>query len=240
MPLNAAMKAINGMMRTKTCACKESSRRPLSHGERIADAWVHALAIALGLVGVVVLMAAAVPRESLTLTVSLLVYSCGLLGMLICSALYNASTLPRRKDLLRRLDHAAIFVMIAGTYTPFLAVKIDGIWGQWLLVYVWAAAGVGVVLKLIWVNHFTRLSVALYLFLGWTIVVAFEPLLASMSPPAIMLLVLGGVLYSIGVLFHLWERLPYQRAIWHGFVAAAAVCHYLAIMDQVALPDSFT
>jgi hemolysin III len=233
------MKAINGMTGTNVRAWKESSR-PLSRGERIADAWVHMLAIALGLVGVVVLMAAAIPRESLTLTVSLLVYSCGLLGMLICSALYNASTVPRRKDLLRRLDHAAIFVMIAGTYTPFLAMKIDGLWGHWLLVYVWAVAGAGVVLKLIWVNHFARLSVVLYLFLGWTIVIAIEPLLATVSPPAILLLVLGGVLYSIGVLFHLWERLPYQRAIWHGFVAAAAMCHYVAIIDQVVLPSGFT
>jgi hemolysin III len=97
-----------------------------------------------------------------------------------------------------------------------------------------------VVLKLIWVNHFARLSVVLYLFLGWTIVIAIEPLLATVSPPAILLLVLGGVLYSIGVLFHLWERLPYQRAIWHGFVAAAAMCHYVAIMDQVVLPSGFT
>jgi hemolysin III len=233
------MKTINGMMDTRARACRELPR-PLNRSERIADAWVHRLAIAAGLVGVVVLMAAAVPQQSRTLTVSVLIYGCGLLAMLICSALYNASYAPRRKDLLRRLDHAAIFVMIAGTYTPFLAMKIDGLWGQGLLVYVWAVAGVGVVLKLIWVNRFARLSVALYLFLGWTIVVAIEPLLASVSPPAIMLLVIGGVLYTIGMLFHLWERLPYQQAIWHGFVAAAAVCHYAAVMGEVALPGSFT
>jgi hemolysin III len=233
------MKTINGMADTKARA-RRHLPRPLSRSERIADAWVHGLAIAAGLIGVVVLMATAVPQDSLTLTVSLLIYGCGLLAMLICSALYNASRSPKHRDLLRRFDHAAIFVMIAGTYTPFLAMKIDGIWGQWLLVYVWVVAGVGVVLKLIWVNRFARLSVALYLFLGWTIVVAIEPLLASVSPPAIMLLVIGGVLYTIGMLFHLWERLPYQQAIWHGFVAAAAVCHYTAIMGEVALPGSFT
>jgi hemolysin III len=233
------MTAINEMPDTKARARRERPR-PFSRRERIADTWVHGLAIASGLVGVVVLMAAAVPQESLTLTVSLLVYSCGLLTMLICSALYNASNAPKRNDLFRRLDHAAIFVMIAGTYTPFLAVKIEGIWGYWLLMYVWAVAGIGVVLKLIWVNHFARLSVVLYLFLGWTIVVAMEPLLASVSPRAILLLVIGGVLYSIGVLFHLSERLPYRRAIWHGFVAAAAVCHYVAILSEVAVSGSFT
>jgi hemolysin III len=233
------MKAINGMADTKVRAHRVMYR-PLSRGERIADAWVHKLATASGVVGVIVLMAAAVPQESLTLTVSLLVYSCGLLAMLICSALYNASRSPKHHDLLRRFDHAAIFVMIAGTYTPFLAVKIDGPWSQWLLVYVWIVAGMGVVLKLKWVNHFARPSVVLYLFLGWTIIVAIEPLLASVSPPAILLLVIGGVLYSIGFLFHLWERLPYRRAIWHGFVAAAAVCHCVAIMGEVVQPGSFT
>jgi hemolysin III len=233
------MKTINGMADTKARARRDLPRPP-SCGERIADAWVHRLAIAAGLIGVIVLMAAAVPQGSLTLTVSLLVYSCGLLTMLICSALYNASRSPKHRDLLRRFDHAAIFVMIAGTYTPFLAMKIDGIWGQWLLVYVWVVAGAGAMLKLIWVNRFARLSVALYLFLGWTIIVAIEPLLASVSPPAIMLLIIGGVLYTIGMLFHLWDRLPYQQAIWHGFVAAAAVCHYTAIIGEVALPGSFS
>jgi hemolysin III len=95
-------------------------------------------------------------------------------------------------------------------------------------------------LKLIWVNCFARLSVVLYLFLGWTIVVAIEPLFASISLPAILLLIAGGVLYSVGVLFHLWERLTYQQPIWHGFVAAAAACHYAAVLGEIALPGTFT
>ena len=200
---------------------------------------MHGLAIGAGVIGVGVLLAVAIPQGSLTLTLSLLVYSCGLLAMLICSALYNGPSASPRKDLLRRLDHAAIFIMIAGTYTPFLAVKIDGAWGRWLLLYVWAVAGVGVILKLVWVNRFARLSVVLYLFLGWTIVVAIEPLFASISLSAILLLTAGGVLYSVGVLFHLWERLAYQQPIWHGFVSAAAACHYAAILGEVALPGPF-
>jgi hemolysin III len=204
------------------------------------DLWVNGLAIVAGLVGVIVLMAVAVPQGSRTLTVSLLVYSFGLLAMLICSALYNGGNATPRKDLLRRLDHAAIFVMIAGTYTPFLTMKIDGALGRWLLLHVWAVAGAGVMLKLIWVNCFARLSVVLYLFLGWTIVVAIEPLFASISLPAILLLIAGGVLYSVGVLFHLWERLTYQQPIWHGFVAAAAACHYAAVLGEIALPGTFT
>lgn len=213
--------------------------RPLSRGERIVDLWVNGLAIVAGFVGVIVLMAVAIPQGSPRLTVSLLVYSLGLLAMLICSAVYNARSAWPRNDLLRRLDHAAIFMMIAGTYTPFLAVKMDGGWGRWLLLYVWAVAGLGVALKLIWVKRFERLSVMLYLFLGWTILVAIEPLAASASLPAIVLLAAGGILYSVGVLFHLWKRLAYQQPIWHGFVAAGAACHYAAVLD-VALPGTFT
>jgi hemolysin III len=155
------------------------------------DLWVNGLAIVAGFVGVIVLMAVAIPQGSLRLTVGLFVYSLGLLAMLICSAVYNARSAWPRNDLLRRLDHAAIFMMIAGTYTPFLAVKMDGGWGRWLLLYVWAVAGLGVALKLIWVKRFERLSVMLYLFLGWTILVAIEPLAASASLPAIVLLAAG-------------------------------------------------
>lgn len=213
--------------------------RLLSRGERIADAWVHGLGIVAGLVGVIVLMAIVMPQGNLSRTLSLLIYGCGLLAMLITSALHNGSNAPNNQDLLRRIDHAAIFVMIAGTYTPLLAVKMDGAWSRWLLLYVWAVASTGVALKLIWVNRFARLSVVLYLFLGWTIVVAIEPLFASMSLSAIMLLATGGVLYSVGVVFHLWERLPYQQPIWHGFVIVGAGCHYAVILGEVALPGSF-
>lgn len=199
---------------------------------------MHRIAIIAAIVGVAVLIAVALPQANLPLILSLIVYGCGLLAMLICSALYNTSSGPADRDRLRRFDHAAIFLMIAGTYTPFLAAKLAGPWSCWLLVYVWAVAGAGVMLKLIWVNRFARLSVALYLFLGWTMVVAIEPMLALMSQPAILLLVIGGVLYSVGVLFHLWERLPYQQAMWHGFAAAAAACHYAAVLGEVALPGS--
>ncbi len=196
------------------------------------------LGVAAGLAGVVALVAVAAPQGNPALTLSVIVYGVGLLAMLIASALYNGGGAARHKDLLRRIDHAAIFVMIAGTYTPLVAMKMDGAWSQWLLLYVWSVALAGVMLKLIWVHRFPRLSVGLYLFLGWTIVVAFEPLSASMSPLGLALLVMGGVLYSVGVLFHLWERLPYQQPIWHAFVIAAAACHYAMVMGEVALPGS--
>lgn len=214
--------------------------RSLSHGEQRVDLWVNGLAIAAGLAGVVALMAVAIPRENPSVIVSLFVYSFGLMAMLLCSALYNACGRSPRRNLLRRLDHAAIFVMIAGSYTPFLVVKLGGAWSLWLLIYVWAVSSLGVALKLIWPGRFERLSVVLYLFLGWTIVVVIEPLLSAVSPAAIALLAAGGCLYTVGVLFHLWERLPYQQAIWHGFVLAGATCHYTAIFGEIALPGTFS
>lgn len=213
--------------------------RPLSRGERRADLWVNGLAIIAGVIGVGALMVAAIARGSPGQILSLLVYSGGLLAMLIISALYNGDNDKPRRGLLRRLDHAAIFVMIAGTYTPFLATELDGAWSRWLLVYIWAVAGVGVAMKLIWPYRFERLSVALYLILGWTILITIKPLFASVSLTAIALLVAGGVSYSIGVIFHLWEGLPYQQPIWHSFVIAGAACHYAAVLGEIAMPGSF-
>lgn len=218
---------------------RKSLPRPLTARERRVDLWVNGLSIAGGLVGVAALLAVAVPQGSARLTASLAVYSFGLLAMLICSALYNANHAPERRDWLRRFDHAAIFVMIAGSYTPFLTMKIGGATGIGLLIYVWLVAGLGVALKLLWVNRFERLSVLLYLFLGWTIIAALESLTAAVSAATVALLAAGGVLYSLGVVFHLWERLPYQQPVWHGFVAAAAACHYAAIFTEIALPGTF-
>lgn len=214
--------------------------RPLSRGERVVDGWVNAIGFAAGAVSFAILIGAAAPESSFALRASLVVYGSALVAMLGCSALYNARCESARRDLFRRLDHAAIFVMIAATYTPFLAVKIGGLWGMGLLVYVWAVAGAGVAMKLLWLRRFERFSVVLYLFLGWTIVVAIDPLFSSVSLPAIMLLVIGGVLYSVGVVFYLWERLAYQQAIWHGFVIAAAGCHYAAVFGEIALAGGST
>jgi hemolysin III len=123
--------------------------------------------------------------------------------------------------------------MIAGTYTPFSLVVIGGSWGWGLLAFVWTAALAGMALKLLCPHRFERLSILVYLLMGWSILVAIEPLLAGISRTGLVLLVTGGVLYSIGVVFHMWNRLPFQNAIWHGFVLAAAACHYAAIMHEV-------
>ena len=207
--------------------------------ERRADAAVHAAGLALGLAGCAGLAAAALSRPDAgpRLLAGLGLYAAGLVAMLACSALYNLAgdEPPARKRLLRRLDRAAIFLMIAGTYTPFALVAIGGAWGAGLLAFVWAVAIAGIAAELLGVRRSARLSVAAYLLLGWSILPALGPLAAAVSPPGVALLAAGGVLYSVGAGFHLWRGMPFQNAVWHGFVLVAAACHYAAVLGEVAV-----
>lgn len=206
-----------------------------SRGERIADAVVHGLGLTFGLAASISLLIVLLPSADGLRWLAVGLYATGLLAMLGSSALYNLAAPGRWKAVFRRLDHAAIFVMIAGTYTPFLLVALGGAWGHGLLAFVWAVALGGVVMKLVWPHRFDRLSVAAYLLLGWSIVVALDPLLSALSAAGLVLLAVGGLLYSLGVVFHLSTRLPYQNAIWHVFVLAAAACHFSAVMAEVAV-----
>jgi hemolysin III len=208
-----------------------------NRGEWIADICVHAVGLAAGAIGAAVMIVVSVLRHDFLVEIGVALYAAGLLAMLGCSTIYNGIRLSQRRELLRRLDHAAIFSMIAGTYTPLLLTKLGGAWGAGLLTFVWLVAIAGMIVKLLSPNRFTGLSIALYLALGWSGLIAINQLLASLSLPAIVLIIAGGCLYSIGVLFHLWERLPYQKAIWHGFVIAAAACHYIAICHDVVFND---
>ena len=151
--------------------------------------------------------------------------------MLICSALYNIFAKDEKRGLLRKLDHAAIFLMIAGTYTPLAAIIIGGWTGGILLAIVWTGALAGVFLKLFRMNSIDRITVPLCLALGWVVVFAFKPLLDNASAFAFWMIILGGLLYTIGTAFYAWKRLPFQNAIWHVFVLAAAICHFSAVMS---------
>lgn len=199
-----------------------------SVGERRADAVVHAVGVTAGIAGFVWLLNAAVLSDSLPTrtALALAIYGLGLVGMLTASAAYNLSPPGFGKALLRRVDHAMIFVMIAGTYTPFTL----GL-GQGVVLggAVWGGAAFGAALKLRFPGRFHRLGLALYLGLGWAIVTALEPLGSVLSAPALWLLVAGGLLYTVGVVFHLMERMPYNNAVWHLLVLAAASCHFAAV-----------
>jgi len=209
--------------------------RSYAPGERIADRYIHLAGLAAALIGAVVLIVAAAPRQSALMIFSVAVYGLGLLGMISASALYNFAAPSRRKEWFRRIDHAAIFLLIAGTYTPFALVRMAGPWGHGIAAFVWSAAIGGIALKLLSPRRLERLSTALYLGLGWVVLAALEPLFADVPLRAVILLGVGGLLYSLGVVFHLWKELPYHKAIWHGFVLAAASCHYAAVLNGVVL-----
>jgi hemolysin III len=212
-------------------------REPSRH-ELAADTAVHVLGILSGLAGAVTLVTLIAGRNgtagssALELT-AILIYCTGLVAMLVCSAAYHLARAHPRRALLQRFDHAAIFAMIAGTYTPFTVLALDGGWSVVLTTLIWSVAVAGIVLKLWQPRRFHQLSVAPYLLLGWVGLSAFFPLLQALGPTTFTLIAVGGVLYTVGVLFHVWERLPFQNAIWHGFVLAAAAVHYAAVVSAV-------
>ena len=202
--------------------------------ELIADGIVHAIGVSLGVAGAIVIFIVAVNSAHPTDMPSIVIYTIGLLSMLGFSAAYNTWPISRAKWILRRFDHSAIYVMIAGTYTPFIGQMKGDIVSIGLLIGVWLTAIVGVTLKLLLPGRFDRLAVVLFLILGWSGVVVYEPAVAALPNLSIWLLAVGGALYSAGVVFHGWRSLRFQNAIWHGFVLIAACCHYSAILYCVA------
>jgi hemolysin III len=200
--------------------------------ERVADGVVHALGLILGVAGAAALVLLVLFDGDPVLRAPLFIYAAGLLAMLACSAAYNVFPSSPRRDWLRRFDHAAIFAMIAGTYTPFTTLRLNGAWSSGLTAVIWAIAAVGMAVKLLRPRRFETISIVLYLALGWIGLVALRPLLTSLDTTTLALLAAGGVLYTVGVVFHVWESLPYHNAIWHGFVLTGAVVHYAAVVHE--------
>ncbi len=207
-----------------------SAARPPSRGEIAADGVVHAVGLTAGLAGAATLIAFVAIARRPTEVVTASVYAFGLLAMLTCSAAYSLGERLKHRELLRRLDHAAIFVMIAGTYTPFTTLALRGVWAVALTTAVWAIAAIGIAIKLFGLgNRPFLLWTGLYVAFGWIGVLAAEPFLATLTAPVLALLVLGGVLYTVGAVFFGLQRMRYQRAVWHGFVLAAATVHFSAV-----------
>ena len=199
--------------------------------ETLADGVVHAIGLTLGLCGAVAIVIVAAYSTRALDRVSVPIYAISLLAMLGFSAAYNIWPVSRIKWALRRFDHSAIYLMIGGTYTPFIAQMQAGLIAAGLLMGIWLTAAVGVALKLLLPGRFDGMAVALYLLLGWSGAVVYGPIAAILPNVSLWLLAAGGVLYTTGVIFHLWRSLRFHNAIWHGFVLLAACCHYSAVFD---------
>lgn len=202
--------------------------------EWLADVIVHAVGIVLAVAGCTLLVITAANSGSVKLTAALVVYSAGLLAMLGCSALYNSNTNQKLSKLLERFDLSGIFLMIAASYTPFMLATLDGPMAWTFLGVVWTVALAGIAMNLLVRWNAPKVYIAMYLVLGWAALSIMDKLIHSLSPLGLGLLAAGGILYTIGVVFHVNKKLPFNSAIWHGFVIAAASCHFTAIYLDIA------
>ena len=208
-------------------------KRPYSQGELIADAFVHAAAIIAGAIAFSVLFVRIALHGEVSDGLAMAIYAASFFLLFGFSCAYNMTPPSPLKWLLRRFDHSSIYLMIAGTYTAAFSQMADRSWAWTLIGIVWAVSLVGIGLKLFLPGRFDRTSVAIYIALGWIAVIAVKPLIASLPVPTLALIAIGGLLYTIGVVFYKWHSLKFQNAIWHAFVTVAAGCQYAGIAYAV-------
>lgn len=204
-----------------------------SLGEEIANGVTHGVGLVFAIAGLAVLTAFAALRGDAWHVVSASVFGATLVFAYTASALYHSIPHPRAKAVLRVLDHSAILLLIAGTYTPFTLISLRGPWGWSLFGTVWGLAILGIIVRAVFGPRGRTAFVALCVAMGWVVVVAIKPLLASLAPGGVVLLAAGGVAYTGGIGFYAWRSLPYSHAIWHGFVLAGSLLHFLAILWYV-------
>lgn len=203
--------------------------------ERLADKWVHLVGLALALVGGVVLFASSLVAGGPGRAVAVALYALCLVSMLAASTAYNLSHVCKARPLLRRMDEAAIFLMIAGSYTPFTTQRFEGHWAVTMTALVWAVALAGVAGKLLLPPLNDKIWAAVYAAFGWLALIMIEPLISGVGALGLLWLAAGGLIYTVGVLFFLNQRLRFRRAVWHAFVVVAATVHYGAVLTLVGL-----
>ena len=209
--------------------------RSQSVGEEIANAVSHGVGLLLAVIAALVLVVAALQRSSVAELVGATIFGTTMVLAYLASTLYHALPMNRAKRLFRILDHGAIFLLIAGTYTPFMLGPLRGSWGSTLLGLVWGLAFVGVTFKVIGGVRYPKLSTSLYIAMGWLIIVAIEPLRLNLRLPGFLWLLAGGIAYTTGVTFFATRRLRYGHLVWHLFVLTGTACHFTAVLWYV--PD---
>jgi hemolysin III len=214
---------------------------PGRHLETRAEEWAssitHAIGLGLAVAGFYILIGLCAAKGDVRRTVTLSLYGASLILLYLASTCFHAchpAKYQRAKHWLKIMDHVAIYALISGTYTPFLLVLVRGAWGWSLFAALWGLTAIGTFLKLFYVHRFERLSTSVYVLMGWLGCIAARPFLATVPLPAIGWLAAGGLLYTGGVIFFFWDRLPYNHAIWHLFVMAGSVCHFIAMLRYIA------
>lgn len=204
-----------------------------SFREEVANSVTHGFGVALAVIGMVTLLILGFVYGDGWQVISFAVYGISLVIVYLASTLYHGIQQPSAKKVLRHFDHTAIYIFIAGTYTPFLLIGIQGVMGWTILAIVWVMAAAGILWKIFFLGRFNVLDTILYLFMGWMGVMAFRSLLVNIPLTGVILLLAGGVVYSAGVIFYAWNKLPFNHAIWHLFVMGGSICHYFAIVTLI-------
>ena len=204
-----------------------------TRGEEIANSLTHGAGFLLSVGGLAVLVTFAALHGDAWAVTAGAVFGATLVLLYASSTLYHAIHTARLKQTLRVVDHVAIFFLIAGTYTPFMLVNLRGPWGWTLFGIIWALAAAGTALKLFFTGRFRIVSTLIYLFMGWMVIIAIKPLVQALPQSGLIMLIGGGLAYSLGTVFYLWKRLPYHHAVWHLFVLAGSVCHFFAVFVSI-------
>ncbi|MED0708847.1 PAQR family membrane homeostasis protein TrhA [Aneurinibacillus aneurinilyticus] len=197
--------------------------------EEVANAIIHGIGAVLSVIALITLIIAASESGTAWHVTSFTIYGVTMLLLYVSSTLVHSFPQGRVKDIFEICDHASIYLFIAGTYTPFLFLVVKGALGWTLFGIVWGMALVGVVFKLFFTKKFLYLSTVLYIIMGWLIVFAWKPLVMSLAPGGLVLLVIGGVLYTVGAVFYVWRMFPFHHAVWHVFVLAGTVVHFFGV-----------
>lgn len=206
-----------------------------TRGEEIGNATTHAMGALLSLVAITLLVVFAAHQNDGLKLASSIVFGCTLLLMYISSTLYHSVREPRLKHMLRILDHSSIYLLIAGSYTPFMLVTIHGPWGWTFFTVIWSFAIAGVLFKLFFVHRFELLSTILYLLMGWMSLIVMKPIYEHLPTGGLECVVAGGLCYTVGVIFYVWERLKFSHLLWHLFVLAGSIFHFFAVFFYVVI-----
>ncbi|MBN1895148.1 hemolysin III family protein [bacterium] len=211
----------------------EKKQRHYTVGEEIASSITHGIGAVLSIAALVILVVLAAKKGDAWRIVSFSIYGASLILLYLASTLYHGIQHPGAKHVFKILDHSSIFLLIAGTYTPFLLVNLRGPWGWTLFGIIWALAVVGIVFKAVFIGKWKKVSTLAYVAMGWLVVVALKPMLAVIPKPGLVWLAAGGLAYTGGVVFYAWKSVKFMHMIWHLFVLAGSICHFFAILFYV-------
>lgn len=208
----------------------ESVNEYYTLGEEIAHSVTHGIGAALSLAALVTLLVLAIIHGTKWHILSFAVYGVSLFAVYLASTLYHGVQKPRLRPILRKVDHACIYLLIAGTYTPFVLISMRSSLGLTLLTVIWAMAVFGIVYKIFFIDHFAVLTTLIYVAMGWMSMFAWREMVANIPQTGLVLLVVGGGLYTVGVIFYAMTKIRYTHAVWHLFILGASACHFVAVL----------